>query len=64
MTQRTHVPKMIDIALALCRAVPLARLIWTRLYPDNTALFVALKAAEEACGTLVEELEKIRDYGD
>ena len=64
MTERTHVPKIQEIALELCRAVPFARLIWERKYAANPALLAALLAAETACSTPVAETEKGRDYGD
>jgi len=60
---RTGVPSLIKVAKELCRLILLFGPVITRLYPDNSALHVAMSAASAACQTFHEELEKVKEIG-
>jgi hypothetical protein len=64
MARRTGVYTLQYTAKTLCRFVSKFTPILTSLYPTNAALLAALAAANGACHTLFEELEKVRDKGD
>jgi len=61
---KTGVPTLMTISLLLCRALGKFAPTLYRLYPDNTALLVALAAAQTACAELNRVLEQVREYGD
>jgi len=62
--KKTGIPTLVNTSTALCRALDKYAWVITHLYPDNTALQVALAAATVACQELRKELEKVREYGD
>jgi hypothetical protein len=62
--KKTGVPTLVKTSTALCRALDKYAWVITKLYPDNTALAVALATAQVACQELRNELEKVREYGD
>jgi len=63
MAGRTGVPSLIKVARKLCDLILKFGPVITRLYPDNSALQVAMAAASAACQTFHEELEKVREIG-
>lgn len=64
MAKRTGVPSLLKIAKTLCKFVALYGTLIKNLYPDNTALHLAIDTANTACAVLAEELEQVREYGD
>ena len=64
MATRTGIPTLLNLATKLCRALSKFGVGIVLLYPTNTALLAALNAALAACGTLQEELAKVREIGD
>lgn len=63
MAGRTGIPTLIKVARELCRLILLFGPIITRLYPDNSSLLVAMAAAQAACHTFHDELEKVKEIG-
>ena len=63
MTRRTGVPSLISVAREMCRLILVFSPIIRRAYPSNTALHVALEAANAACDVLRQELEEVREFG-
>ena len=64
MARRTGVPTLMDIASRMCKLIVAFAPIIRRVYPDSTALHLALDSALVACQALHEELETVREYGD
>lgn len=64
MARRTGVPSLLDAARELCRLLAKFNDIIVLLYPSSPALHAALAAANAACATLAQELNKVREYGD
>ena len=64
MIKRTGASTLNTLAKRMClltvRFAPLIR----RAFPDNTALHLAIDAANAACAALSIELEKVIEYGD
>jgi len=63
MAGRTGVPSLIKVAKELCRLILAFGPIIVRAYPESTALHVAMAAAQAACQTFHEELEKVKEIG-
>jgi hypothetical protein len=61
---KTGIPTLLKISLLMCSALGKFAPTIYRLYPDNTALQVALAAAQTACAELNRVLEQVREYGD
>lgn len=61
MARRTHVPKLLRIAHALCKAITIATPIIQRYYPEDQTILTLLAAAQEACAALGVHLETLRD---
>jgi hypothetical protein len=64
MARRTGVPTIQGVAKELCRLVTKFTPVIAAAYPSNSALLLALDAANAACAALVLELETVREYGD
>lgn len=64
MARRTGVPTLMDIAQKMCKFLVAFGPIIRRVYPDSTALHLAMDTAMAACGVLEQELAKVREYGD
>jgi hypothetical protein len=64
MAKKTHVPKLLLLAHALCRGIAVSTPIIQRSFPENTAVLAALAAANAACAALGTELETLRTIGD
>ena len=63
MARRTHVPKIIRVAHALCRAIAIGTPIIQRYYPEDELVLTLLAAANEACAALGSHLETLRETG-
>lgn len=63
MARRTHVPKLIKIAHALCAAISIATPIIQRYFPEDETVLTLLAAAQEACAALGVHLETLREAG-
>jgi len=64
MVFRTGVPTLMKYAEKLCRTLIKYASVIQVVYPDETALHLALAAALLACSNLFTELAKVREYGD
>lgn len=64
MARRTGVPTLMHIAHQLCKFIVAFDPIIRRVYPDSTALHLALETTMAACQVLEQELALVRDYGD
>jgi hypothetical protein len=60
MAVKTGVPTLIQVAQRMCQLINAFAPIIRRVYPDNTALHVALETAQAACMVLHNELEDVR----
>lgn len=61
MAVKTGVPTLILVAQRLCQLINAFAPIIRRVYPDNTALHVALETAQAACMVLHNELADVRE---
>jgi len=64
MARRTGVPAIQIVARRMCRLILQFSPIIRAVYPNSTALHLALDTAMAACGALEKELELVREYGD
>lgn len=62
--KKDGVPTLLRVAGLLCKYLAKFTPYIIQKYPTNAALLAALAAANGACGILVEELAKVREYGD
>lgn len=64
MARRTGVSSLQEVARRMCKLIVAFAPIIRRVYPDSTALHLALDTAMTACDALFQELETVREYGD
>jgi len=64
MARRTYIPTIIAVTKRLCQVIVLATPIIKKTYPDNSALQLALDAANVACAALNEQAQIVREIGD
>lgn len=64
MAKRTGVPSLIHFTSKVCSLITDYGSVIKILYPNNTALHLALDAALVACAELNKELIEVRETGD
>lgn len=64
MAKRTGVTSLRQVAKTLCRLVLDYGEIIKKIYPDNTALHLAIDTADVACHALFVQLDALVEYGD
>lgn len=59
MTQRTGVFSLLQVSKRMCKLILAFAPIIRRVYPENTALQLALEAAMASCEVLEQELSEV-----
>lgn len=62
--RRSGLRTLRNLAYRMCQLVAISTPAIKRAYPDSTALYVALDAANLACAALVAEADLVLEVGD
>lgn len=64
MAKRTGITTLRTIAKTMCKLVLSYGETIKKIYPENTALHIAIDTADAACHALFVQLDELIEYGD